>query len=221
MLCSWHRQVPETCLIKLDQLLDLKMKYNAERGLRKLNPGGRNTGILVLRQTTEADQRWAGVWEGEYVYLPNSDSAPFLCYYQKKDTIITNAHKKNARRQILWFGEGLTQQPAANQTVGEVLYEKGAHTAYKPKSPHFTSTPKGEHRRTSTEKHWQWQSSGDSFHLPLGPPCSFHTLKGNAQYFCCPLGLPGSNAHCLWADMGEESHEMEVVAYAPVLSPKS
>lgn len=84
MLCSWHRQVPETCLIKLDQLLDSKMKYNAECGLRKLNPGGCNTGILVQRQTTEADQRWAGVWEGENVYLPNSDSAPFLCTIKRR-----------------------------------------------------------------------------------------------------------------------------------------
>lgn len=29
-----------------------------------------------------------------------------------------------------------------------------------------------------------------------------HTLNRNVQHFCCPLGLPGSNAHCLWADRG-------------------
>lgn len=29
-----------------------------------------------------------------------------------------------------------------------------------------------------------------------------HTLNRNVQHFCCPLGLPGSNAHCLWADLG-------------------
>lgn len=61
--------------------------------------------------------------------------------------------------------------------------------------------------KASTDAHQQKNiGSGNPqetvFIFHVDHPCSFHTLKENAQYFCCPLGLPGSNAHCLWADMG-------------------
>lgn len=169
-----------------------------------LGRGGRNTGFLVLWQTTEADQRWAGVWEGEYVYLPNSDSAPFICYYQKKDTIITNAHRKNARSQILWFGEGLTQQRTTDQTVGEVRVKR------EPTQPanqiHHTLPPLQRWAQTHINRETLAAAiCRRQFLSSTWTTLLHHTLNRNVQHFCCPLGFLGSNAHSLWTDLGERS----------------
>lgn len=96
LLCSWHWQVPEACLIKPDQLFDSEMKYTAESGLRKLNPRGpqhRTSGCMA--------DNWNGpemsiyTWKRTSVYVPHLDSATFISYYQNKLTIIKNTKEQN------------------------------------------------------------------------------------------------------------------------------